>query len=363
MTTFDKYLLRELLPPLGAGMGLAFIVIAFVQLIQISDSTTGFGVSGADLLLAVAYSLPPTVGLLIPIGLLFATLVTLGRLEQERELLAFSASGFSTTHLMRAPLILAAGLSLVSLAGTIWGEPWGVSGLRELMAHGAKRALADGVKPGVFYQWTPELTFYARDRHGDELIDWVLSENNKRREVIVTAQSGALRPQQESLKLKFEMEDGAVFIRDGGNEPVMMQFEKGTYALDIGKIVGNKAKTLSPVNALSLDELWERSRTEKKLKKRAHFSVALHRKWAFPVATLIFSALAVPLAILTGRRGRGFGVLTSLALVAGYYYVGRAAELSARRLEIEPWIAAWLPNVIGIALLFGLWIWVRRGQR
>ena len=363
MTTFDKYLLRELLPPLGAGMGLAFIVIAFVQLVQISDSTTGFGVSGGDLLLAVIYSLPPTIGLLIPIGLLFATLVTLGRLEQERELLAFSASGFSAMQLMRAPLLLALCLSFVSLMGTVFGEPWGVSGLRELMAHGAKRALADGVKPGIFYQWTPELTFYARDRRGDELIDWVLSEKNKTREVIVTAQSGALRPQQRDLKLQFEMKDGTVFMRDEGREPVLMQFESGTYALDIGKVVGNKAKTLSPVNALSINELWQRSHNVKKLKRRAHFGVALHRKWAFPVATLIFSALAVPLAILTGRRGRGFGVLTSLALVAGYYYVGRAAELSARRLEMEPWVAAWLPNSLGILLLVALWVFVKRGQR
>lgn len=363
MTTFDKYLFRELIPPLVTGMGLAFIVIAFVQLIQISDSTTGFGVGGGDLFLAVLYSLPPTVGLLIPIGLLFSTLVTLGRLEQDRELLAFSASGFSPTQLTRAPLLLAFCLSLVALLGTVFGEPWGVSGLRNLMAHGAKRALAEGVKPGIFYQWTPNLTFYARDRSESRLIDWVLSEKNTNREVIVTAQSGALKPQQEQLKLHFEMTDGTVFMREDGNEPVLMQFESGTYTLDIGKMVGNKAKTLSPVNALSLSELIERSRTESKPKKRAHFGVALHRKWAFPVATLIFSALAVPLAILTGRRGRGFGVLTSLTLVAGYYYVGRAAELSARRLEIEPWIAAWLPNALGVLLLLALWLVVKRGTR
>lgn len=363
MTTFDKYLLRELLPPLGAGMGLAFIVIAFVQLIQISDSTTGFGVSGSDLLMAVVYSLPPTIGLLIPIGLLFATLVTLGRLQQDRELLAFSASGFSSTKLMRAPLLLASILSVVSLIGTIYGEPWGVSGIRHLMAHGAKRALADGVKPGIFYQWTPELTFYARDKSERDLVEWVLAEKSEAREVIVSAKRGALIPQADSLKLKFEMNDGAVFMREGTGEPVLMQFEEGTYALDIAKIVGNKAKTISPVNALSLKELALRAKSEKKLKKRAHYGVALHRKWAFPAATLVFSALAVPLAILTGRRGRGFGVLTSLGLVAGYYYVGRAAELSARRLEISPWIAAWLPNMLGAALLLLLWFWVKQGRR
>ena len=98
----------------------------------------------------------------------------------------------------------------------------------------------------------------------------------------------------------------------------------------------------------------------RKKRKRAHFSVAFHRKWAFPIATIIFSALAVPLAILTGRQGRGFGVLSSLGLVAGYYYIGRAAELSARKLELTPWLAAWLPNIIGVLLIALFWWFVQR---
>ncbi|MEC8049874.1 MAG: LptF/LptG family permease [Myxococcota bacterium] len=363
MTTFDRYLLKEMLAPLGAGMGLAFVVIAFVQLIQISDSTTGFGVTSSDLVMAVLYSLPPTIGLLIPIGLLFATLITLGRLEQDNELLAHSASGFSLIHLSRAPLILAVILSGFSAIGTVYGEPWGVSGLRDLLAHGAKRALADGVKPGIFYQWTPELTFYARGRDNGELVDWVLAERNGEREMIVSAERGSLIADEDNLELQFAMSEGTVFRRQVGKEPVLMQFKHGTYNLDIAKLVGNKAKTISPVNALSIEELWRKSHSEKKKRKRAHFSVAFHRKWAFPIATIIFSALAVPLAILTGRQGRGFGVLSSLGLVAGYYYIGRAAELSARKLELTPWLAAWLPNIIGVLLIALFWWFVQRRRR
>ena len=90
-----------------------------------------------------------------------------------------------------------------------------------------------------------------------------------------------------------------------GKDPVLMQFKQGTYNLDIAKLVGNKAKTISPVNALSIKELWRKSHSEKKKRKRAHLSVTFHRKWSFPIATIIFSALAVPLAILTGKTGSG----------------------------------------------------------
>ena len=219
-----------------------------------------------------------------------------------------------------------------------------------------------GVKPGIFYKWTPELTFYARGRENGELVDWVLAERNNEREMIVSAERGSLIADEDSLELQFAMSEGTVFRRQVGKDPVLMQFKQGTYNLDIAKLVGNKAKTISPVNALSIKELWRKSHSEKKKRKRAHLSVTFHRKWSFPMATIIFSALAVPLAILTGRQGRGFGVFASLGLVAGYYYIGRAAELSARKLELTPWFAAWLPNLIGI-LLIGLFWWLVQRRR
>ena len=61
-------------------------------------------------------------------------------------------------------------------------ESHGVSGLRDLLAHGAKRVPAEGLSPD-FYKWTPELTFYARGRENGELVDWVLVERNNEREM------------------------------------------------------------------------------------------------------------------------------------------------------------------------------------
>ena len=73
--------------------------------------------------------------------------------------LAHSASGFSLIPLTRAPLILAVILT-TSPCRHIW-RAMGVSGLRDLLAHGAKRALAR-VKPGIFYKWAPELAHMLR---------------------------------------------------------------------------------------------------------------------------------------------------------------------------------------------------------
>ena len=124
--------------------------------------------------------------------------------------LAHSASGFSLMHLTRAPLILAVILSGISVIGTVYGEPWGSLDFRDPLAHGAKRALADGVKPGIFYQWTPELTFM----HGDaRMVNSSIgsAERNNEREMIVSAERGSLIADEDSLELQFATERGNRF--------------------------------------------------------------------------------------------------------------------------------------------------------
>ncbi len=360
MRAFDRYVCRQTMPLLAWTLAVSFLVLAFLQLVQISDSATGFGVTGRDLLWAIAYSLPPTLGILIPIGLLTAVLLTIGRMQSEGELLGYLAAGGTLRSLFRAPLSLAFMMSLCAGIGTVYGEPWGVSGLRELLAHGAKRSLAEGVVPGVFYRWTPNLTFYARDKQDGTMIDWLITERTADRDIVVSAKSGSLLAKSDQLELEFEMQDGVMYFKDGSHQPSMMTFEKGRYRFDIEDLVGNKARTISAVNGLSLEELWFRSESETKSRRRARYKVAFHRKWSFPVATMIFTMLAVPIGILIGRRGRGAGIVVLLTMVAGYYYIGRAAELSARALHFDPLMAAWLPNLVGIGLFLPLWMLAKR---
>ena len=53
----------------------------------ISDTVTGLAVSGLEIVQALIYSLPPLMGLLIPVSMFFATLLGVGRLAADRELM------------------------------------------------------------------------------------------------------------------------------------------------------------------------------------------------------------------------------------------------------------------------------------
>ena len=76
--------------------------------------------------------------------------------------------------------------------------------------------------------------------------------------------------------------------------------------------------------------------------------VALHRKVAFPLVTLIMTLIAVPFAVTTGKRGAMYGIGVGIVLALVYWtMISVFAAFGAGGL-MPPTLAAWAPN-----LLFG----------
>lgn len=352
MTGLDRYLLREIAISLVVGLGLFVVVLVFAQILAISDAITGLGISGADLMRALLYSMPPLLGLLLPASLLFATLLAVGRWSSDREILALSAAGISPYRLLRVPLalgLLLGGISAVSMA---WGEAWGIRGLRSLMSRSAQRSLASGVRPGEFHEWLPGVTFRAQRTQGELMYDVMFADlRNVRRPLVVSAREGTVKVGERARDIVFDLRDGAMVLRDRESaQRRVVHFEQSLYRLDVDQLVGNKAHSLSRVQEKTLSELFLESRTHPNLATRAHYTVVLHRRFAIPLATLIFALLAVALSLGGSGAARSRGFLLSAVIVGGYYYVGRAAELAARAGNFDPILAAWLPNAIGAAL-------------
>jgi LPS export ABC transporter permease LptF len=361
--TIDKYLFKEITIPLLVGLGLFFIIIAFGQLMKISDSVTGIGITSGELFEALAYSIPPMLGILIPVSMLFATLFAVGRMAADSEIVAWCASGGSPFALYRMPLILGTVLMTVCMIATTLGEPWGVKGLRELMARSAQRALAQGTNPGQFTEWVSGVVFYAEARDGDRLQKVFFTDRRDSAQAIaVSAKEGRVLQGASANEILFELKDGNIWIQDQvAGRQRMLKFGETVYRLNVGNLVGNKARTLQAVQGKTLSELQAVIEDPAQKKRHALHRIILHRKFALPIATIIFALLAVPLGCRRepGSRARSF--LVSALIVGGYYYIGRAAELQARHADFPVLLAPWLANLMGLAALLVLsWRFRRR---
>ncbi|HEY3567496.1 MAG TPA: LptF/LptG family permease, partial [Thermoanaerobaculia bacterium] len=109
MRKLDRYLMTEILGPLGLG----FVVYTFILLIRFLFQSAemiirrGLPVSIVGRLLLM--TLPNIVVLTLPMSLLFGTLIAVGRLSSDSELIAMRASGLSLLTLYR-PILLLSGL-------------------------------------------------------------------------------------------------------------------------------------------------------------------------------------------------------------------------------------------------------------
>jgi lipopolysaccharide export system permease protein len=363
VSRIDRYLTREIAAPFVVGLGLFGVVVTFGELLKISDAVTGVGIGAGDFASALLYSLPPLFGLLLPVSGLFATLLAVGRLASDRELVALTAAGVSPYRLLWVPAATGLVLGGVSAVALLWGEPWGLQGLQRIMARGAQRAIAEGVRVGQFNEWVEGVTFFARGRDGDALTEVMLADRRDReRPVVVSARRGQVHAGAEARDLVFDLEDGAILLYESARpRRRLVRFERSRYRVDVGELVDDKLINVTRAQALYPGQLVTAIASETRSRRKALYTVTLHRKVALPLATLIFTLLAVPLAARAGGGARARGFLFSAAIVAGYYYVGRATELWARSGGLPAPLAAWVPNLIGLGLLaFLLWRLPRR---
>src|SRR5439155_1083753 len=96
---------------------------------------------------------------------------------------------------------------------------------------------------------------------------------------------------------------------------------------------------------------------------RAPYLIELHKRFALPLAALVFALVAFPLAIRSHRGGRSVAFAGSLAILLTYYVVMTSLEGAALRLQIPTGIAIWTPNVLFALLGVGFLVATAREWR
>jgi lipopolysaccharide export system permease protein len=76
------------------------------------------------------------------------------------------------------------------------------------------------------------------------------------------------------------------------------------------------------------------------------YLVEVHKKYALPVACLVFVLLGAPLGALARRGGIGIGVGLSLGFFILYWACLIGGEKLADRGLIGPWVGMWIANIV-----------------
>ena len=355
MKLLSRYLLKELLVPLGVWVAFLFLLLFVMQFLKGTDVILGSAVTLGDLGQLIIYLAPHFLMMALPIAFLLAILLGLGRLAEDRELTALQALGIGPVQLVAGPLLIGALLSALMMLIASTAEPWGLSSVKYFVADIIKKNVVGDVKSGVFYEDLSNLTLYAERVEGEEH-RWtnVLLHDDRQPStpLLMLARHGQVNTATAGQVLTLELGDGEAHRTTQGSAAYsVVTFERGEIAVGVEGTMGGRNRFRSPKEELTPGELLRAAHeAERTGEDPTPFMVALHNRLGNALAPLSFALLGTPLAIGRRQGGRAWGYLLTLAGYVIFYVLMRFFEQKAQEGHLPAALAGQLANLLFCAV-------------
>ena len=371
-----RYVLRELVGPTALAVLVYSFLLLMNEFLLIAQQALAKNMPFSMALKLLVLALPPILTLSIPMGVLLAVLVAVGRMSSDHEWTAIQAAGRGPATMVK-PLAIY-GFLATALAFIVFNYlvPTAQQRAREVKTQiTLSTSLAADLRPR---QW--EVTgnnqlivdeIEARDR--GRLRRMVLVSHERDRLSLVFANSGDIFPAPDrsgtlvvdlydAIRHDFELRDVETYRISSWDAlretiPPPPHFKQ---------LLGPQAKI---AGTMRLDELWTEYQTAKAgvvvadrkaqalgrerisdqiLAKARHVRsvVELNRRAALPLACLFLAILGAPLGLTQVRSGKGAGFSISLLIIVVYYMSFSFFEGQSVRQRFPAWLGPWMGNVI-----------------
>jgi lipopolysaccharide export system permease protein len=349
----QRYVLKEIALPVLAWLGLLVTLMWVMAVLKGTDVLLGSEVTAWDFARISFYLLPHFVAQAAPIAFLLGMLIGLGRLSEDKELVAMQSFGLAPKRLWVAPLWLAAAVTAVLLGLAFGPQPIGLQAAQRLAAEIIKRNLVGDVKPGVFHHQLSQVTLYVErvDAAGKWGNVMVYDERVAASPVLLLAKGGSIVDAAGGAPLTLVLEDGALYRTDREND-ARVGFKTATLSLGVEEAVWQKNRFRAVRDELTPLEMLEAAGQEGTPQYAKRMAVAAHWKLGQVLMPLSFALLGVPLGLRRRTSGRARGAILTLFGYAAFYVIAQVSTSFGDKGLLAPLLAGQLPNLVFIA--FGL---------
>ena len=347
----SRYLISEmLLPSLYATVAFGLVVL-LTDLLGYSDLIVNRGLTTGEVAQIAALQLVPTLARTLPFAVLVGSLVGLGRLSADRELLALEASGFSARQLARPGLYFAVTAALISIVLSVVISPAAQRTVRDQMIRLAAEkpglALRAGL-PTSLGDWRIEAREVEND--GAQLSNVLLYMPSL--DETIFSQRGAILTNGEGAK-RIVLEDGILLSNDP-KRASLFRFDQ--METDLPEVKPGKDLPVDFVSTLPFAQLFVEAPGEAGTRWGRLKRIEAHRRFALGAAALPFGLLAMGLAL--GRRdlSRSGGTVMGIIGAIAYYALVQLSEglLGSDDAPVGPIV--WLPDsvltLVAVTLIF-----------
>ncbi len=342
----DKYILKQIIEMFLMGVCVfTSIIFASDTFITLIKQISLFGIPFKVAFVIIILNLPSVIVMTIPMGVLLATVMTLNGLSLKSEITVMRACGIGLNRIAKPIFIFAILMSLFSffINETVVPVMTKQSKDLALWALGQKN-IPDGKQNFVFKELNEngflKRLFYVGYCEDKTLHNITVLDTSKDGTIqVLQAREGKTSPEG------WNFEKGAIYTVD--NEGKVMNttlFDDSTirFGLDMTKELNkNVAKEMNfsqLINYISHNVL---TANQKRI-----IVIELFDKIALPVTTIALVLIGVPLAITPPRVRYNRGFLFSILIIFIYYLI-RALSISfGEGGKLDPFLAAWMPNIV-----------------
>jgi lipopolysaccharide export system permease protein len=351
----DAYILRELIAPFVFAFG-AYLLFWFVNIFFLAADYIINAHAPLFLVLRfLIFRVPQSTPLAFPFACLFASLLSFGRLAGDNEINAMRTSGITFIRICRTPLLF--GLAMFGLSYYV----------NETIA-----PVTTDLSTRSFYQivyHTQELPivpgfFRKDDETGNVFYVGNISQDKKTLTDVMIFQNATTSPYKTVVNADTATVDGSVLHLVNAR---VTQFKPSgevngdavDKSLDVGLPLGETIDQF--VNSTTNDPYSVNSKTLKAQINAMQatgqggtaldvLKITLAQRLSFPFAAFIAVILALPLAAQIGKKGKNLGmalgVALSVLLLFVYYLMMSAFSALGKNEAMNPYLAAWAPNII-----------------
>jgi lipopolysaccharide export system permease protein len=347
----DGYLLREMTGPFLFAFGAFLLFWALNIFFLAADYIINQHAPFFLVLRFVVFRVPQAIPMAFPFASLFAALLAMGRVMGDNEITAMRTAGIAVFRIALAPLLFGFAMFLIAYCMNEWIAPASVDLSTRTFYQIIYHTDALPVEP-QFFRKDPDTgnTFYVTQ----------VAPDNKTMVDVQIFKPAKYGPWNETLQAKSATVLGSSLVLHDVidtryNNDGFLTNQQRVKSVSIGLPLGETASQfVSQVN----NDPWTMSSKSLRTQVNAlqsqgiggtamgNLQINLADKLAWPFACFIGVVVALPLALRFGKRGRTLGIALAIIAFFVYYLMTSAAAAFGRNGAINPFVAAWLPNIV-----------------
>jgi len=346
--TVQRYVLREVVQTWLAVTGVLVAILISNQLSRVlgqaADNQYGRGV----VLDLIALGAIMNLSVIVPVGLLLAVVLTLGRMYHDSEMAALQACGFGPVRLL-TPLLCFAAVIAVGLAWLVFFQVPRADGQAQLLRQSAlKEAQFGQLDAGRFRSFSGgDAVFYAERVDQDGILHnvFVQRESAGKFEVALADTATYSKGSADGVHLVTLYNGRRYEGVPGRNDFRQIEFREHGIPISTP---ADAARTTDP----------DTKPTGELLGSSAAADIAqLQFRASTPLMALVLTLVAVPLSRLRPRQGRYARVGFAIVVFFVYSNLLSATKVWLEKGDIPPVIGVWWVHLLALGL--GLYL-VRR---